>query len=230
MVANWSTRSTPAVSISGGVDHLATVRGNNITDNIGPGLECRQSIFPPFSTFIVACNNVAGNFPGGQIIGECAAAMGQDGNISADPEYGRGGCPSTHGDWCLGPDSPLLPENSPPGCGLIGALGACGPIAVPEVEPPLPGGFWALDPRPNPFAVRTEIRFHLGEPATVEAEIYGVMGRKVRTLRAGFLSVGDHALAWDARDGAGRHAAAGGYVAVIRAGGREVTRSLLLLR
>lgn len=94
---------------------------------------------------------------------------------------------------------------------------------------PLPNVFWALAPRPNPFTARTEIPFHLGGPSLVEVGIYGVLGRKVRTIHAGFFAAGDHELVWDALDDAGRRAAAGGYVAVIRAGSHEVTRTLLLI-
>ena len=230
VVANWSDELKAAVLASSYDDPYVTVEGNNITYNVGPGLECRQNERPPFINFTLGCNNFFANGPGGQIIGACSDAIGRDGNISVDPEYGRGtGCPSSPGDWCLAATSPLLAQNSPPGCGLIGALGVCGPIAVPEVELPRPSVFWAPAPRPNPFAVRTEIPFHLGEPSAVEVTIYGVMGRKVRTFRGGFLGAGDHELVWDARDDGGRRAAAGGYVAVIRAGNREVTRTLLLV-
>ena len=227
VVANWSLSEDSAVIVVGFLDQFARATNNNICLNVGPGLDCLSQTHT--TTFIVECNNLFGNGPGGQIVGDCSGAIGQNGNISVDPEFARGACPSTHGDWCLGPESSLLPDHSPPGCGLIGALGECPPIAVPEVELPRPGVFWALDPRPNPFAVRTSIPFHLGEPAPVEITIYGVMGRKVRTLRAGYLGAGNHELVWDARDDGGRRAAAGGYVAAIRAGRDEVTRTLLLV-
>ena len=231
IVANWSNLGGGVVRVSGGDDHVAIVRGNNITYNFGPGLECYQRVYPPFSSFIVECNNIAFNGPGGQIIGACSDAIGQDGNISVDPEYGRGmGCPSSPGDWCLGPTSPLLAQNSPPGCGLIGAWGVCPPVAVPESDARRAGGLQALPARPNPFFERTTITFYLPQPSEVEISIYGVLGRKVRTLTAVALSAGENELEWDGRGDDGEPAASGAYVAVIRAGGREVTRTLLLIR
>lgn len=120
--------------VSGGDDLVATVRGNNITHDVGPGLECHQSVYPPFSSFIVECNNVAFNGPGGQIIAE------------------------------------------------------------------------------------------------VEISIYGVLGRKVRTLAARTLPAGENELEWGGRGEDGELVASGAYVAVIPAGGREVTRTLRVVR
>ena len=231
IVANWSNSLEAAVRITGGSDDLqASAAGNNICYNVGPGLECFQPGGVPAITFTVECNNIFGNTPGGEVVGQCSGAIGRDGNISVEPQFGRGGCPTTSGDWCLGPDSPLLPDSSPPGCGLVGALGLCLPDAVGDAEAASPAHFYALPPEPNPFPERTVIGFHLAERAEVEMRIYGVLGRTVRTLHVGELGAGDHEVVWDARRDDGRSAASGGYVAAIRAGGREVTETLLLLR
>ena len=167
--------------------------------------------------------------PPGRWLGECGQVIGEDGNISVGPEFGRGSCPPAPGDWCLGPDSPLLPANSPPGCGLIGALGECTPIAAPDVAAArVP--FAVLAPRPNPFPESTSITFHLEKESEVEVMIVGVLGRRVRALQAGRLAPGDHTLRWDGRMDGGERAPSGAYVAVIRAEQHEVTRVLLLVR
>jgi flagellar hook assembly protein FlgD len=56
------------------------------------------------------------------------------------------------------------------------------------------------------------------------------MGRRVRALEPGWHTAGDHALEWDGRDDTGRRVPSGAYVARIRAGGEELTRTLLLIR
>lgn len=229
IVANWSDALQPAVVASTYDDLLCILRSNNITHNVGPGIRCYQPI-GPLTEFVLECNNIALNGPGGQIIGACADAIGQHGNISVDPEYGRGsGCPSAHGDWCLGPDSPLLEANSPPGCGLIGAVGDCPQIGLPSVDRGAPMMSWALPARPNPFGARTVIPFHLGEEGEVQVVIYGLLGRQVRRLDLGSLGRGDHEVIWDGRDASGVRGAAGAYVAAIRTPRHELTRILLLL-
>ena len=85
-------------------------------------------------------------------------------------------------------------------------------------------------PRPNPFTSRTTIPFYLAKDSEVEVQIYNVLGRKLRTLHADWLLAGDHVLEWDGRVGSGDRAASGAYVARIRAGGEELTRTLLLVR
>jgi len=44
------------------------------------------------------------------------------------------------------------------------------------------------------------------------------------------MTVGDHTAQWDGRTMDGERAASGAYIAVIRAGGIEMTQTLLLLR
>ncbi len=231
VVANFSHTLKPAVRAQGGEDDLCTLRGNNIAYNVGPGLDCYQPLIPPFTTFEVDCNNFFNNGPGGQVSGACAGAVGQRGNISVEPEFGRAwACPSGPGDWCLGPDSPLLPVYTPPDCGLIGAVAECPPTGN-AAEAPAAAPLRALAPRPNPFSARTAIAFHLADEADVEVAIRDVLGRSVRRLHAGRLAAGDHEIVWDGRAESGVPAASGAYVAVIRAGARgEVTRTLLLVK
>jgi hypothetical protein len=229
VVANWSDLLHAAVRVGGAEGETSVILGNNIANNIGPGLECHQRTTPPFVTFVVECNNVVGNGPGDQIIGDCSGAIGQDGNISVDPLFGQSGCEPGQNNWCLGASSPLLLD-PPPGCGLIGALGLCPPIGIHDVRPPSPPRLQVRAPRPNPFLERTTIPFYLPRSGQVSVGIYDVMGRRVRALEPGWHTAGDHALEWDGRDDTGRRVPSGAYVARIRAGGEELTRTLLLIR
>jgi hypothetical protein len=228
IVANWSASNDAAVYLSDqNVDQLVVFLNNNVTQNIAAGVTCFAP--QPTFTFDIECNNVFGNSPSGQMVGDCSDMIGLDGNVSVDPQYGRGNCPPAPGDFCLGPGSPLLPENSPSGCGLIGALGLCSSISVSDAGAP-PSDDGSLMVRPNPFRNRTMIAFQLPEAGPVEVAIYGVQGRRVRLLKQGTAPAGDCEVPWDALDDSGVRVAAGGYVAVIHAGKRELTRTLLLIR
>jgi flagellar hook assembly protein FlgD len=57
-----------------------------------------------------------------------------------------------------------------------------------------------------------------------------VAGRLVRTLAAGRLPAGPHAVRWDGRDDRGRGAASGTYVARLEVDGVPLARSMTLLR
>jgi len=227
IVGNWGSQDDAGllvVGISCTPPCTNMIFANNIAFNIGPGAQCIMD-FGQSAEF--ACNNIYGN-SGPPLVGDCSTAIGQDGNISVDPEFGTGTCPYQSGHWCLGPDSPLLPENSPPGCGLIGALGECSQIGIADAPPPssLRGG----PAVPNPFTERTTISFYLAQESAVEIAIVDVLGRQIRRLEPGHMGIGDHAAQWDGRTEDGVRAASGAYVAVIRAGGSEVTQTLLLLR
>jgi hypothetical protein len=228
-VANATPSELPAVVLGDGVGFPESITfvNNNVTHNMGPGVECVDCAGCVFS---LGCNNIFGNTPGGEIIGACSDAIGQDGNISVDPLYGRTGCPNTVGNWCLSESSPLLTD-PPAGCGLIGAMGLCPPIGIAEREAPRAGaGLDVRAPSPNPFFARTTIGFTLRAGAEVEIGIYNVLGQRVRRLSPGWLFGGEHTIDWDGRDDDGRRVPSGGYVARIVAGGDEVTRTLLLVR
>lgn len=88
-----------------------------------------------------------------------------------------------------------------------------------------------LDGYPNPFNPRTTLRFALAAPARADLAVHDLAGRLVRRLVAANLPAGEHEVAWDGRDEAGRAVASGQYVARLRAGDDQpVTRKLMLLR
>jgi hypothetical protein len=202
------------------------VFGNVVALNLGDGVEC---ILNTGGDANFTCNDFYGN-TGEEFIGSCGNPIGQGGNISVDPQFGIGTrtCPYAPGDFCLDPDSPLLPENSPPGCGLIGAVGECAPIGIADAPPP--SQLRSGPARPNPFAERTTIPFYLPQESSVEIAIVDVLGRRIRGLEPGRMIGGDQRVEWDGRTDEGARAASGAYIAVIRAGGDQITETLLLLR
>lgn len=97
----------------------ATIENNiiafNAADN-GAGVYCDVAS-------ALRCNDIWSNSSDG-VFGSCNADAT---NISADPQF----CSPPAGDYRLAEGSPCLPDNSPPGCGLIGAYGTgCGPVPV----------------------------------------------------------------------------------------------------
>jgi flagellar hook assembly protein FlgD len=100
--------------------------------------------------------------------------------------------------------------------------------------------------RPAPAALRDYLRLannplrtgavavEFGLPASdrVEVGIFDVSGRRVRMLAERRFPAGEHRLAWDGRDDAGRAVARGVYFTRLRYAGRgfETTSKLVVLR
>jgi hypothetical protein len=87
----------------------------------------------------------------------------------------------------------------------------------------------AVSVSPNPLGSRTEIRvFGASSPAglgAVDVEIFDVQGRVVRRIHSNLAR-----LTWDGRDDRGRRLGSGRYWLRVRAGAREATRPVLILR
>ncbi len=107
------------------------------------------------------------------------------------------------------------------------------PTTVSVGEPPaapLPTELALHAARPNPFNPSTMLRFDLPAPARVELRIYDVAGQLVRTLVEGDLPAGEHSAFWDGRTIRGGVASSGVYLVRFRAGGREFTQKIQLLK
>ena len=83
---------------------------------------------------------------------------------------------------------------------------------------------------PNPFRGRAVIRYSLARETDVDLGIYDLRGRLVAPLAAGRRSAGAHSETWDGRDVHGRLAAAGIYLARLRADGRQYQERITMLR
>jgi hypothetical protein len=84
---------------------------------------------------------------------------------------------------------------------------------------------------PNPFNPRTTVAFTLAAPAVVTLRIHDAAGRLVRVLASGeMLAAGRQEIAWDGRDGRGRDAPTGSYVAQLHASNSTLACKLLLVR
>ncbi len=83
---------------------------------------------------------------------------------------------------------------------------------------------------PNPFNPATVITFQLKEPRQVTLEVYDVGGHLVRRLLDGRAEPGDHAIAWDGRDGRGFGAPSGVYFYRLAAETFTDVRKMLLMK
>jgi hypothetical protein len=78
---------------------------------------------------------------------------------------------------------------------------------------------------PNPFNPTTTIEYSLPEAAHVHLGVYDVAGRHVATLVEGERQAGRQSVVFE-----GHGLPSGVYMAVLRAGGSELTQRLLLLK
>jgi len=186
--------------------------------NIGGGVRCA----PPFPS---SCNAFFNNTPF-QVQGSCIV-IGQSGNILVDPAFGDADdCNAT---FCLAPNSPLLPENSPPGCGLIGAVGVCEVTAIDAATSPdfASGPLLAY---PNPLNPQTTLSFVLAGSRHIELGIHDAQGRVVRKLVSGAMLSGRHEVIWDGRNEEGKEVASGAYIAVLKSPSGRFSQKLLVLK
>jgi hypothetical protein len=108
------------------------------------------------------------------------------------------------------------------------AIGAEGLEATSRPEQPLET--LLLAPAPNPSQGPAGLVFSLASAGAVELTVYGVDGRRVRTLVRERREAGVYRAEWDGRD-EGRNAVAPGvYYARLSAGGRQLTKTLVRLK
>jgi hypothetical protein len=80
-----------------------------------------------------------------------------------------------------------------------------------------------LQNHPNPFNVRTTIRFHLKAPVYTELKIYNIRGNEIETLVSEFKDAGVYTYHWDASD-----LPSGIYLYRLKAGNYLETKKLVL--
>jgi hypothetical protein len=110
-----------------------------------------------------------------------------------------------------------------------GAASIASPTANAEVEGSLPTEFALLPVRPNPARGAVEITFDLPLAGDVTMGVYGISGRRVRTLQAGVRPAGSHRLIWDGTDGTGHRVPGGVYFVRLQSGSFDASRRLLLV-
>ncbi len=226
---NWSQQLGGAMYLWVLSGNQLEVQGNVVVYNLGGNAVDCSDLPGPQPMF--TCNDIFGNQPTNSVGEVCGEVLGLNNNFSLDPAFGSADCaPTEPYHFCLLSGSPLLPENSPPGCGLIGARGACAWVGI-EVSEPTPRADPAVLPaQPNPFAERTAMPIDLPEAAEIRVQIVNARGAAVIELTPGRFPAGEHRVTWDGRDARGRRCPAGVYFARMQAGERQFQSRLLLLR
>ena len=83
---------------------------------------------------------------------------------------------------------------------------------------------------PNPFRSSTTLTYDLPNASTVRVSVYDVLGRRVQVLVDERKEAGRHTVRWAGRGASGQPLASGIYFVRLRAGDRQVTRRLTLVR
>src|SRR5207249_8309879 len=86
-----------------------------------------------------------------------------------------------------------------------------------------------LAPGANPFHGSVGLGFALAVAGEAQLAVFGVDGRRVRTLAAGMRAAGVYHMSWDGRDDQARPVAPGVFYARLAAAGRHFTRTLVHL-
>jgi hypothetical protein len=109
---------------------------------------------------------------------------------------------------------------TPPACIANG-------VAAPEIAASGLGFSLASS---NPFRERAELHLSLSRRERVTVAVYNVLGEKVRVLLDTTIDAGVRRVEWDGKSDDGSKAPSGIYFARLKAGSREETRKLALLR
>ncbi len=83
---------------------------------------------------------------------------------------------------------------------------------------------------PNPCNPSTQVIFSLAQAGPVQIEVYGLDGRRVRTLVSETRTAGEHRVTWNGRSDSGRVVASGPYVVRLVGSGRVDSRLVTLLK
>ena len=83
---------------------------------------------------------------------------------------------------------------------------------------------------PNPFGPSTRIRFAIPSEQRVTLRVYDSGGRLVRTLEDGLLAPQVHVREWDGQDRNGNRVSSGVYFSRLDAGGKTLSRRMVLVR
>ncbi|MFQ6617596.1 MAG: FlgD immunoglobulin-like domain containing protein [Fidelibacterota bacterium] len=101
---------------------------------------------------------------------------------------------------------------------------------VRKKKDPWPDKYALFQSYPNPFNLRSRIRYQLPTPSKVKLMIYNISGQKVRTLADGNKDPGIYTVTWDGTNDAGSQVASGIYFYHLKAGKFSQVRKIILLK
>ena len=83
---------------------------------------------------------------------------------------------------------------------------------------------------PNPFNPSTTIQYSVPKAGEVEARIFDIQGRLVRSLSKSHQQAGTHSFIWDSRSNSGNKVASGTYFCQVLFNGTAVVKKLVLIK
>jgi flagellar hook assembly protein FlgD len=83
---------------------------------------------------------------------------------------------------------------------------------------------------PNPFNPTTTIQYSVPKAGNVDARIFDIQGRLVRSLSKSHQQAGTHALVWDSRGNSGTVVASGTYFCQVLFNGTALVKKLVLVK
>ncbi len=82
---------------------------------------------------------------------------------------------------------------------------------------------------PNPFRDETTITFTLINNTKINLSIYNIEGRKIKTLKQGFLYKGIHIIKWNGKDENGRRISKGTYFYQLKTSDKRIIKKMILM-
>ena len=104
------------------------------------------------------------------------------------------------------------------------------PKDLEETGLPVPTSLSLEQNYPNPFNPSTLITFGTPVEQHVELRVFNAMGQQVRTLYSGTLPEGSYTVEWDGTDDNGAPLGSGVYLYMLRAGGEQSLKKMILAR
>jgi len=99
------------------------------------------------------------------------------------------------------------------------------------IEEEITPGLFSLSPADlNPFTTETTIQYELPKETDIDVSVYNMLGQKVRDLYSGKQSSGVHEVSWDGAGTSGEKLSSGTYLFKIKAGEKEASRKVTLVR
>ena len=83
---------------------------------------------------------------------------------------------------------------------------------------------------PNPFNPSTTIQYSVPKSGDVEARIFDIQGRLVRSLSKSYQQTGTHLFVWDSRSNSGNVVASGIYYCQVLFNGTALVKKLVLIK
>ena len=144
------------------------------------------------------------------------------GNFDADPLF----CNVSNGDFALQENSICLVASE--SSSFIGAIEQTCSQQLSLNDNLLPMDYKLYQNYPNPFNPKTTIRYTIAKANIVNLSIFSINGTLVKELVNGYMSSGDHALAWDGSDKNNNRVASGVYLYRLLNGDKVVSMKMIL--